>query len=102
MAESSSAAVDSWSATIEAGPRGLVAPDANLSVEFAAGSVCFVPKAGIGACTPLVGGAKPSFAAFSPTGDKLLVVAGPPSAVIAYVFEPANGSARTLEPCATT
>jgi hypothetical protein len=96
--ESSAVGTGSWSATIEVGPRGLVAPDGNLSVEFTAGSVCFVPKAGIGTCTALVGGATPSFAAFSPAGDRLLVVAGPRTAVVAYVFDPLTGSASTLEP----
>ncbi|MET0864901.1 MAG: hypothetical protein ABWZ98_11250 [Nakamurella sp.] len=69
-----------------------------MGVELTAGSVCFVPTGGIGRCGRLYAEAAPTFAVFSPLGDSLLVVAGAPEAAVVYVFDPATGSARTLEP----
>lgn len=88
-----------WSADVQSGPgQGILSPTGDLTATIVAGSVCFAPAGGVGDCGSLAPGAPPTFAAFSPDGTDLLIVAGTPGALGAYVFDVADASVRILGP----
>ena len=94
-----SSAAGSLAADVETGPgQGILSPTGDLTANIVAGSVCFAPAGGVGGCGSLAPGAPPTFAAFSPDGSHLLIVAGTPSALGAYVFDVADASVRVLGP----
>lgn len=87
-----------WSAVVETGPAGIPSPTGELSAQISEGRVCFVRVAGDQSCGALAPGVTPTFAAFSPDGAHLLVVAGPVNSAAAYVFDPSDASVRVLGP----
>lgn len=92
-------APDTWTAAVETGPaQGILSPTGDLTATLVAGSVCFAPAGGVGGCGSLAAGAPPTFAAFSPVGSHLLVVAGTPGALGAYLFDVADAAVRVLGP----
>ena len=92
------APADEWSAVVETGPAGIPSPTGDLSAQISADRVCFVPVSGAKSCGDLASGVTPTFAAFSPDGAHLLVVAGPANSAAAYVFDPTDASVRVLGP----
>ena len=92
------AAPDStWSAVIEpvSGP-GIVSPTGTLTATLVGDQVCFAPSGGVGRCASLAAGSTPVFAAFSPDGSRLLVVADSDNIDGAYVLDPVDASVLVL------
>jgi hypothetical protein len=90
---------DTWKAAVATGPaQGILSPAGDLTATIDVGSVCFAPDGGVGGCGSLAPGAPPTFAAFSPDGTRLLVVAGTPGALGAYVLDVADAAVRVLGP----
>lgn len=88
-----------WTMAVRKGPgQGILSPTGDLTANIVAGSVCFAPAGGIGGCGSLARGAAPTFAAFSPDGSHLLIIAGTPGALGAYVFDVSDASVRVLGP----
>ncbi len=89
-------------AHITFGQAGIPSPTGRSTAQLAGGRVCFRPVDAAGAppCGDLAAGDLPAFAAFSPDGRLLLVVAGPdgsPARAI-YVVDSDTGTVRVVGP----
>ena len=100
-APDSSAATSSgpagWSAeVVPLGSVGMVSPTGELTAQVIGDRVCFAPAGAVGSCAALAPGDSPTLALFSPDGEYLLVVAGHPPDIGAYVLATEDASVRVL------
>ena len=88
-----------WSAeVVPLGSAGMVSPTGELTAQVIGDRVCFAPAGAVGSCAALAPGDSPTLALFSPDGEYLLVVAGHPPDIGAYVLATEDASVRVLGP----